>query len=109
MRGGKNYYYNERVGGSGMGKVIMSYFYIELREFESQSFHEFLTWNEEEEDNRFYAQSTGKKTVQVVKLEIHFHALGMYELMSSAVLYDTELVDTLNHPLHRCVPYSEVK
>ena len=70
-----------------MGKVIMSYFYIELREFESQSFHEFLTWNEkEEEDNTFYAQSTGKKPVQLVKLEIHFHALGMYELTSSAVL-----------------------
>ena len=35
---------------------------LELREFECQSFHQFLTWKEKDEDNdTFYAQSTGKK------------------------------------------------
>ncbi len=36
---------------------------IGLREFECQSFQEFLTWKEKEEEdnNTFYAQSTGKK------------------------------------------------
>ena len=36
---------------------------VGLREFECQSFQEFLTWKEkqEEDSNTFYAQSTGKK------------------------------------------------
>lgn len=36
-----------------------------MKEFQFQSFQEFLTWKEKEEDNNtFYAQYTGKKTFQ---------------------------------------------
>ena len=37
--------------------------YIRSKEFECQSFKEFLKWKEKEEEdnNTFYAQSTGKK------------------------------------------------
>ena len=36
-----------------------------MREFECSSFKEFLTWKEEEEEknNVFYAQSTGRKVL----------------------------------------------
>lgn len=46
--------------GKRWGKFVLL---VGLREFECQSFEEFLTWKEKEEEdnNTFYAQSTGKK------------------------------------------------
>ena len=73
-------------GESGMGKsnhVIL----LELKEFEFQSFHELLTWKKEEEDNNvFYAQSTGKKSFNDSTNAETGNSLGMYELLSSAIL-----------------------
>ena len=66
-----------------------------MREFECQSFHQFLAWKEkdEEDNDTFYAQSTGKKPFNDSTNDEtgnHFHALEMHELLSSAVL-DTDV------------------
>ena len=62
-----------------------------LREFECQS---FLTWKEkdEEDNDTFYAQSTGKKPFNDSTNDEtgnSFHALEMHELLSSAMLGTT--------------------
>ena len=64
-----------------------------MREFECQSFHQFLAWKEkdEEDNDTFYVQSTGKKPFNdSTNDETGFHALEMYELLLSAML-DTDV------------------
>lgn len=50
-----------------------------MREFECQSFQEFMTWKEKEEEdnNTFYAQTTGKKPLNESE-EIGSINFGMY-------------------------------
>ena len=66
---------------------------LELREFECQSFHQFLAWKEKDEDDTFYAQSTGEKPFNDSTNDEtgnHFHGLEMHELLLSAML-DTDV------------------
>ena len=82
---------NERERGEWNKKSNLPYILLELREFECQSFHQFLTWKEKI-TTHFMHNQLGKSllmTVQMMKLVVHFHALEMHELLSSAMLGTT--------------------
>ena len=61
--GGKNYYYNEKEREKWNGKSNHAIL-LELREFECQSFHAFLTWKEKDEEitTHFMHNQLGKSS-----------------------------------------------